>query len=313
MVEGFIVRVLITGGQENEMKYALMEELKNKKIHYITAEHQRENSVCSSLGNSDVYTFSTSRELAELLMMQQINCVIHLSNKTITSNSMKDSFDQSEENIACTVEVLEACVQAKVNKIIFPSSIAVYGDITGNIKEEMTLQPVLFEGLSKKIEEKYIQTYHTLYNLSYTILRFPIVYGQPSIHNQNEGMMEATIKKVLENRPPIIFDDDGQKKHLLYISDAIEAIISSIYKGENEIFNICPEEKFSMKEVVAIIQSAIKDDTFYAMEEGEKNRISTRKAQLQLGWHCKVSVAQGIRFVIEDIKHNEGQTNQTLK
>ena len=145
MVEGFIVRVLITGGQENEMKYALMEELKNKKIHYITAEHQRENSVCSSLGNSDVYTFSTSRELAELLMMQQINCVIHLSNKTITSNSMKDSFDQSEENIACTVEVLEACVQAKVNKIIFPSSIAVYGDITGNIKEEMTLQPVLFE------------------------------------------------------------------------------------------------------------------------------------------------------------------------
>ena len=38
--------------------------------------------------------------------------------------------------------------------------------ITGNIKEEMTLQPVLFEGLSKKIEEKYIQTYHTLYNLS---------------------------------------------------------------------------------------------------------------------------------------------------
>ena len=125
--------------------------------------------------------------------------------------------------------------------------------------------------------------------------------------------MEATIKKVLENRPPIIFDDDGQKKHLLYISDAIEAIISSIYKGENEVFNICPEEKFSMKEVVAIIQSAIKDDTFYAMEEGEKNRISTRKAQLQLGWHCKVSVAQGIRFVIGDIKHNEGQTNQTLK
>lgn len=313
MAEGFIVRVLITGGQESEVGYALIEELSNKHIYYIVAEQQSENSSFSTLVHGDVHTFLNARELAELLMENQIDCVIHLSNKPIMSNSMKDSFDQSEENIAYTIEVLEACVQANIQKIIFPSTIAVYGDMEGIITEEAILQPVLFEGLSKKIEERYIQNYQTLYSLSYTILRFPVIYGLYSIHNQRKSMMGTTINKVLENRPPIVYDDGEQQKHFLYISDAVQAIISCINKGENEVFNICPEETYSMKDVVSIIQSSVNEVSVHSLEEGEKSRISTRKAQLELGWHSEVPFSQGIRLAIDNRIHNAGKINRTLK
>lgn len=307
------MRVLITGGQESEFGYALMEELSNKQIYYIVADQQRENSAFPTLVHGDVHTFLNAIELADLLMKYQIDCVIHLSNKPITSNSMKDSFDQSEENIAYTIEVLEACVQANVQKIIFPSTIAVYGDMEGIITEEMMLQPVLFEGLSKKIEEKYIQNYQTLYGISYTILRFPVIYGLYSIHKQKESMMESTINKVLENRPPIVYDDGELKKHFLYISDAVQAVVSSLTKGDNEVFNICPEETYSMKDVVSIIQSSIIEDSFYSVEEGEKSRISTKKAQIELGWKAEVPFSKGIRLEIENIKQNAGKINRTLK
>ncbi|WP_400242623.1 NAD-dependent epimerase/dehydratase family protein [Niallia sp. JL1B1071] len=307
------MRVLITGGQKSEMASALKEQLSKNNVYYIVARKQQGNSVISTLVQDDIYTFLNVMELADILMENQIDCVIHLSNKPITSNSMKDSFDQSEENIACTIEVLEACVQANVHKIIFPSTIAVYGDVDGAITEEMLLQPVLFEGLSKKLEEKYIQNYHILYGLSYTILRFPIVYGVSSVHKLRESVIESTIKKVIENRPPIVFDNGEQKKHFLYISDAVQAIISSLKNGENQVFNICPEEKYSMKEVVSIIQSSVNEEVFHSLEEGEKSRISTRKAQIDLKWNAQVPFSNGIRLTIENIKQNDDQINRTLK
>jgi len=304
--------VLITGGQESEIGYALMEELSKNHVYFIVAEQKSENSTFSTLVHGDVYTFLNTTQLADLLMKYQIDYVIHLSNNSITSNSMKDSFDHSEKNIAHTIEVLEACVRANVQKIIFPSTIAVYGEIEGAITEDMILQPALFEGLSKKIEEKYIQNYHTLYGLSYTILRFPIIYGY-SIHKHTDSIIESTIKKVLENRPPIVFDDGEQKKHFLYISDAIQAIISSLKNGENEAFNICPLENYSMREVVSIIESSIKEDSCNSLEGGEKSRISTRKAQLQLGWQSEVHFSKGIHLAIENIKQNARKINRTLK
>ena len=306
------MRVLITGGQESEIGYALMEELSKNQIYFIVAEQNSGNSVFSTLVHSDVYTFVNTTQLVNLLMKYQIECVIHLSNKPITSNSMQESFDHSEKNIAHTIEVLEACVQANVQKIIFPSTIAVYGDIEGAITEDRILQPALFEGLSKKIEEKYIQNYHTLYGLSYTILRFPIIYGY-SIHKHTDSIIESTIKKVLENRPPIVFDDGEQKKHFLYMSDAIQAIISSLINGANEAFNICPPEHYSMKEVVSMIQASINEDLCSSLEEGEKSRISTRKAQRQLGWHSEVHFSKGIQLVIENIKQNVQKIDRTLK
>ncbi|AYV67320.1 NAD(P)-dependent oxidoreductase [Niallia circulans] len=304
MAEGYMVRVLIVGGQENKIRYALMQELSNKQIYHIVADQANDNSILTSLVQHQVHTFLNTMELAGLMAKYQIDCVIDLSNEPIISNKMKDSFEQSEKNIGRTIEVLEACVEAKVEKIIFPSTIAVYGDLEGVITEDMTLQPVLFEGLSKKIVEKYIQNYHTLYGLSYTILRFPILYGEYSFHNQNDNIVETTIKNVLENRPSNCFKDGEHKKHFLYISDAVRAFVSSLNKGGNEIFNICPMEKYSMKEVVSIIQSSIKEDSLphKGLKEGEKSRISIKKAQVHLGWQAQVPFLKGIRLAIDNIK-----------
>lgn len=315
MAEGYIVRVLIVGGQENKIRHALMQELSNKQVCYIVADRKKENSILSSLVHHQVNTFLNKMELADLMEKYQIDCVIDLSNEPIMSNKMKDSFEHSEKNIARTLEVLEACVEAKVGKIIFPSTIAVYGDLEDVITEDMVLQPVLFEGLSKKIVEKYIQHYHTLYGLSYTILRFPILYGEYSFQKQNESIVETTIKNVLENRPSICFKDGEDKKHFLHISDAVKAFISSLNKGTNEIFNICPMEKYSMKEVVSIIQSLINEDSIprVGLKKGEKSRISTKKAQVHLGWHAQVSFIEGIRLAMVNIKHALKQKNELLK
>ena len=114
MVEGFYVRVLITSGQDKGMGYELIKNLRTKNIYFIIAEMEKGNSPFQIDEKEKLFSAQNQKELSEILLEHQINCVIHLSNASMMSNKMADSFDQSESNITRTIEVLEACVQANV-------------------------------------------------------------------------------------------------------------------------------------------------------------------------------------------------------
>ena len=296
------MKVLVMGGINNKMTIDLVNQLNSKEISFIIGGNDKKESPSSEM---PFYAIKNRYELTEVLVAHKIDCVIHLWGTAITTNSIKNSFHESEENIERTINLLEACVEAKVKKIIFPSTISVYGEETGELlTEDSPLQPVLFEGLSKKMEEQYIKNYHALYGLSYSILRFSNVYGDQT-QTTKEDIITSTIKQVLNGKPPIVFEDGEQKKDFLHITDAVHAIVSSIEKGGNEVINICSRNSVSLKEVVRFIEAFVKGKETALPLKREKIYISTEKAEMQLKWTPAVSLENEMIKMIKMISDNK--------
>ena len=84
--------------------------------------------------------------------------------------------------------MLEACRQSGVQKIVYASSAAVYGEPAYlPIDEEHPVEPLSNYGISKYTPESYLKMYNQLYGLDYTILRYANVYGIRRNQGEREG------------------------------------------------------------------------------------------------------------------------------
>ncbi|GKU81416.1 hypothetical protein NCCP28_08120 [Niallia sp. NCCP-28] len=209
------MKVLLTGGYSNSIGLEVIHQLLHNNIQVVVVDELKEIYPIFPLSIVPYYQQKIEKDsLLKILVKEKATIIIHLKQEKI-SDSIKESFEASENNIAATIDVLEASAAANVKKIIFSSSISVYGESEELLTENSPLQPLQFEGISKKIEEQYIKNYHLLYGLTYTILRFAAIY-------------ELNKKDTLT---------DG-KKDGVYIKDGAAAIIASLNQGDNEFFNI---------------------------------------------------------------------------
>lgn len=210
-----MLKVLLTGGYSSSIGSELIHQLLYNNIQVVVLDEPKEMEPIFPLAVVPYYQQRVDKDsLLKILVKEKVNIVIHLKQEKI-GDSIKDSFDASENNIAATIDVLEASAAAKVKKIIFPSSISVYGESQEQLTENSSLHPLQFEGVSKKIEEQYLKNYHALYGLTYTVLRFASIYEQ----SKTNGLK-------------------NQKKDYVYINDAAAAIVASLNQGDNEFFNI---------------------------------------------------------------------------
>ncbi|PKG24419.1 NAD-dependent epimerase/dehydratase family protein [Niallia nealsonii] len=208
-----MVKVLLTGGYSSSIGLEVIHQLLHNNIQVVVVDELKEIDPIFPLSIVPYYQQKIDKSsLLKILVKEQATIIIHLKQEKIL-DSIKDSFDASENNIAATIDVLEASAAANVKKIIFFSSISVYGESEELLTENSPLQPLQFEGVSKKIEEQYIKNYHALYGLTYTILRFA------AIHEPNKK-------------------DELTEKECVYIKDGATAIIASLHQGDNEFFNI---------------------------------------------------------------------------
>ncbi|WP_303815005.1 SDR family NAD(P)-dependent oxidoreductase, partial [Selenomonas ruminantium] len=117
----------------------------------------------------------------EKIEQGKFDVIVQLAGQTMVDVSIKDPEFDASENIMGTINVLEAARNSGVKRIIFASTAAAYGDVTEDrlpIREEETLAPMSFYGLTKVAVEKYLKLYHDLYGMDYVALRFANVYGE---------------------------------------------------------------------------------------------------------------------------------------
>ncbi|TRZ37443.1 NAD-dependent epimerase/dehydratase family protein [Niallia circulans] len=295
-----MVKVLVTGGASNSMAVKLVEKLTANGMKVVLADNCEWDFDINLKGMASYYkTDLDKRELATIFKQEDIDIVLHLKQELITSNAMKDSFDQSEVNIATTINVLEACADAKVKKVIFPSAISVYGNQTEEAVEDTFLDPALFEGLSKKMEEKYVMHYHKLYSLPYTILRFADIYGI-----QNKGFITANLERALDGQAPVIYGDGKQLRNFIYIDDAVDAILASLTKGDNEIINIASQRMYSFQEAAEMIGEQVNLHPIYKDSQDESASscsVSVAKAKNFLGWKANISLREGLAKAMQQL------------
>ena len=247
----------------------------------------------------------------EKIEQAKFDVIVQLAGQTMVDVSIKDPEFDASENIMGTINVLEEARNSGVKRIIFASTAAAYGDVTEDklpIREEETLAPMSFYGLTKVAVEKYLKLYHDLYGLDYVALRFANVYGERQGDTGEGGVISIFAKRIAKDQGITVFGDGKQTRDFIYAGDIAAGIIAAMTTDKaNAVYNLSNQTETSLLELIELMAKAsgkTVEPAFAAPREGDINRsmLCHEAAVQNLNWQPKMDLAEGLARTINYFK-----------
>jgi UDP-glucose 4-epimerase len=219
-------------------------------------------------------------------------------------------------NIEGTFNVLEACVQNKVRKLIYSSSASVYGDA---LEVPMTeLHPFNnrnFYGATKIAGEAMCRAFYDRFGLNYVGLRYMNVYGPHQDQTAAyTGVIPIMLNKIDANEPPVINGDGSQAYDFIYVEDVAKCNVAALHsEASDSNYNVGTGIQTSIRELCDLILELKKSElrvTYrpYSADDARrlvKNRIGCiKKSSRDLGFKYAYSLREGLLKLIEWRRQN---------
>ncbi len=210
-------------------------------------------------------------------------------------------------NIEGTFNVLDACVQQGVQRLVYSSSASVYGDaVREPMDEDHPFNNTNFYGATKIAGEAMAHAYHHRYKLPFVGLRYMNVYGP---RQDYRGAYIAVIMKMLDNLDkgiaPVLYGDGSQAYDFVYVGDCAKANVCAMKADVvDQFYNVGTGIRTSIKELAEMILDLTGSDQSVQYEPAGttfvKNRIGCpKKAEEQIGFKASVKLEDGLKHLIE--------------
>ena len=216
-----------------------------------------------------------------------------------------------EVNIAGTFNVLEACVNNKIKKLIWSSSASVYGDaVEIPMTENHPFNNKNFYGATKIAGEAMATAFNDRYGLKVIGLRYMNVYGPHQDQTAAyTGVVPIMLNKIDANEAPTINGDGTQAYDFIYVEDVAKCNVDAL-KSEIDFgfYNVGTEVQTTIKELCDLILKLKKSNltvTYKPYSEDDaralvQNRIgSAVKAEKEIGFKYKFSLKEGLLKLID--------------
>jgi len=214
-------------------------------------------------------------------------------------------------NIAGTFNVLEACVNNRIKKLVWSSSASVYGDaVELPMTENHPFNNKNFYGATKIAGEAMATAFNDRYGLEVIGLRYMNVYGP----NQDQtaaytGVIPIMLNKIEVNEAPVINGDGSQAYDFIYVEDVARCNIQAM-KSDTKFgfYNVGTEVQTSIKELCDLILELKKSNLKvnykpYDINDARalvQNRIGSKiNAERDLGFSYKYSLREGLQKLID--------------
>jgi UDP-glucuronate 4-epimerase len=186
-----------------------------------------------------------------------VDVIVHLAARAGVRPSIAQPELYADVNINGTMVLLEAAKKYGIQKFIFASSSSVYGNnekVPFSEKDNVDF-PISPYAATKKAGELICHTYHHLFGISITCLRFFTVYGP----RQRPDLAIHKFAKLIEADKPIpVFGDGSMMRDFTYIDDIIEGTVAAIEKCDGfHIYNLGESQPISVNDLIAEIENAL--------------------------------------------------------
>ncbi|MDB2158932.1 UDP-glucose 4-epimerase GalE [Clostridium butyricum] len=258
--------------------------------------------------------------LSNVFKEENIDGVFHFAANSIVGESMKEPLMYFNNNVYGMQILLEVMNEHNVNKIVFSSTAATYGEPKKvPITEDMETCPTNTYGETKLVMEKMMKWCDKAYGMKYVALRYFNVAGAEddgSIgedHNPETHLIPIVLQTALGKRDYItIFGDDYDTedgtcvRDYVHVVDLVEAHILAMkyltHGGESNTFNLGSSQGFSVKEIVETARKVTDKDIKAIIGErraGDPSKLiaSSDKARKMLGWN---PIRTNIENIIKD-------------
>ncbi len=236
-------------------------------------------------------------------LTENVNWIFHKAAVASVQKTIFDPLGSHVINYTGTLNILEAARLNKVERVVFASSAALYGDAPELPKTEdmlpVTLSPYAVDKLAS---EKACGMYYTLYGVETVCLRYFNVYGprqDPS--SPYSGVISIFADKLDAGQTPTIYGDGSQTRDFIYISDVVEANMRAVVSDEavGRFMNVATGVQTTLNELLQVFCD-IKHRGFSAnYEQARKGDIRESYANIEtamrvLDWQPTVELRQGL-------------------
>jgi len=180
-----------------------------------------------------------SQELGSIFEQERPEYVNHHAAHISVRHSVSDPAYDASTNILGSINLLECCKSYGVRKIIYASSVAIYGEPEQlPCNENHPIRPSSPYGASKYAVELYLHLYRENYGLDYTILRYPNVYGPRQDPLGEAGVVAIFSLQMLLGEQVTINGSGEQERDFLYVEDCVRANLPAMENGSGEAYNL---------------------------------------------------------------------------
>jgi dTDP-glucose 4,6-dehydratase/UDP-glucose 4,6-dehydratase len=306
--------IMITGGfgfiGSNFIRYMRSEypNLKIVNVDKVSYCSRREHLVgIDNLVNYEM-DINDMPSLLNILREHEIDVVVHFAAQSHVDNSFNNSIQFTQDNIAGTHNLLEACrVYNQLSRFLHVSTDEVYGETIRPepFTETHLPNPTNPYAATKISAEFLVQSYFHCFDLPIIIVRGNNVYGP---RQYPEKLIPRFILLLLNDTRCTIHGNGNTRRNFIYVEDMCHCIRIVLERGGiNEIYNIGTDNEHSVKQIanrlISIIRGSHVDprvyyefvpDRFY---NDFQYRINFDKVK-QLGWESRIGFDEGLRRTI---------------
>jgi nucleoside-diphosphate-sugar epimerase len=286
-----------------------------KHLHQLLRKEYKVNvygnkSFSNKLKSS--YIKYSKKNFVKIIKKKNPEVIFFLSGNSYPINTLNDELYDFKSNNLILQQLLSAMVSTKFKgRIIYSSSIAVYGAILGNkniVNEKNNLNPLSYYGLSKSFAEQQIKFFSTKYNLKAIVLRICSVYG-PGLNRQ---IIYELIKKLLANKETIYLQGNSKdSRQFIYVSDCakiMQKLINLNLRENFSIYNLAQGKKISINKISSIINCLLKKKTkvYFANKIIQPNlpELCNKKIKKLLRLKYFVPIEIGLKKIIKSFQKN---------
>ena len=258
------------------------------------------------------YIKYSKNNFVEIIKWKKPDAIFFLSGNSYPINSLNDELYDFKSNNLILQQLLSAMALTEFKgRIIYSSSIAVYGSIVTNkdtVNEKNNLCPLSYYGLSKSLAEQQLKFFSEKYKLKCIVLRICSVYG-PGLKRQ---IIYELIIKLLKNRKKIYLHGNLEdSRQFIFVSDCakvMKKLINFNIKENFSIYNLAQGKKISISNIFSIINSLLKKTTniYFTNQTIQPNlpELCNKKIKKLLGLKHFVSIDNGLKKTIKFLQNN---------
>jgi UDP-glucose 4-epimerase len=247
-----------------------------------------------------------SERLAEVFEAEKPDVVSHQAARANVRESFEKPLLYAEVNVVGSVNVLECCRRFGVRKLVYASTGgAVYGEPASlPVSEDHPINPLDPYGASKHHVEHYLHLYGVNFDIRFTALRYPNVYGPRQDPRGEAGVVAVFAGQMLGGGKPVINGTGEQQRDFVYVTDVARANLLALQQADNQILNLGSGLGTSVNEIYQVLAELTgfsPKPVHGPAKKGEVSRIflNSERARQSLNWQPQISLRAGLASTVE--------------
>ena len=245
--------------------------------------------------------------LREIFKNHKFDAVINLAARAGVRASIETPNLYYTTNVLGTLNLLELCKDFDVPKFVLASTSSLYAGHPLPFREDMPVNnPISPYAASKKAAEVTAYTYHYLYGIDVSVLRYFTVYGPAG---RPDMSIFRFIKWIFEGKPVIIYGDGKQKRAFTYVDDIAEATVRSLRSVKFRIINLSGNSSIDLLQVIKVLEKIIGKKVQIIFQKPFKVDLQATSADTTLAkelleWTPKIDIYRGLKSTVKWFKEN---------